>query len=290
MSAAIAGQDTETASFEALRRADVSVVRAAIRSGRYQGHTAGLGPGRLQCNLVILPQTQAIDFFRFCQRNPKPCPLVGVSDTGDPMMRTLGADIDIRTDVPRYIVYRYGERVEERESLHDLWRDDLIAFALGCSFTFEQALIRAGIAMRHIDEDRTVPMYRTRLETVPAGPFGGGMVVSMRPVADGDIERAVTISGRYPQAHGAPVHIGSPDAIGIDDLGAPDWGDPAPIGAGETPVFWACGVTPQNAVLRARPPICITHKPGRMLITDIPDDAESPVLPTTIRTDDRREA
>ena len=294
MNAAVAGQDSETVSFDALRRADVPTVRAAIRAGRYKGHTAGLGLGRLQCNLVILPQAQAIDFFRFCQRNPKPCPLVGVSDTGDPMMRTLGADIDIRTDVPQYIVYRDGERVEERESLHDLWRDDLIAFALGCSFTFEQALIRAGIAMRHIDEDRTVPMYRTGLETVPAGPFGGGTVVSMRPIADGDIERTVSISGRYPQAHGAPVHIGAPDAIGIDNLGAPDWGDPAPVGAGETPVFWACGVTPQNAVLRAKPPLCITHTPGRMLITDIPDDAEIPVLsPSTIattKTDDRREA
>ena len=269
------------ASYENLRSLALSDLRLAIREGRYAGHTAGLGDGFLQCNLAIFSEAYAVDFFRFCQRNPKACPLVGVSDTGDPMMRTLGADIDVRSDLPGYNVYRQGELAEQRADIRDLWRDDFVAFALGCSFTFERALIDAGIPVRHIEDNLTAPMYRTSVETVPAGPFGGSMVVSMRPIPREDVARARDISARYPLAHGGPVQIGAPAAIGVTNLARPDWGDPVPVLDGETPVFWACGVTPQNALMHAKPPICITHTPGRMLITDVPEDAEVPVLSTT---------
>jgi uncharacterized protein YcsI (UPF0317 family) len=262
----------------ALRGADVSTLRAAIRAGRYRRHTAGLAPGRLQVNLAILPEALALDFFRFCQRNPKPCPLVGVTDTGDPMLRTLGRDLDIRSDAPAYAVYEDGERVATVPDIRSLWRDDLVGFALGCSFTFERALEEAGVPMRHVAMDATVPMFRTTMETVSSGPFGGGMVVSMRPIPEADVQRTVEICRRYPLAHGAPVHVGDPHAIGIADLARPDWGDPVPVEPGEIPVFWACGVTPQNAARNAKPPLFIAHSPGAMLVTDVDERAEVPVL------------
>lgn len=264
-------------SHEALRSAAAPAVRAAIRRGRYAGQTAGLGGRNLQANVAIMPADWALDFMRFCQRNPKPCPLVGVSDTGDPMMRTLG-DIDIRTDVPAYNIYRHGRLAGDANDISDLWQDDFVAFALGCSFTFERALQDAGIALWHIDNDRVVPMYRTRIATRAAGRFGGGMVVSMRAIHDHQAELATDISRRYPHAHGAPVHCGDPAAIGIADLATPDWGDAAPLSPGATPVFWACGVTPQVAIERARLPLCITHMPGRMLITDVDGGAETPFI------------
>ncbi len=262
---------------ESLRRLDVGGLRALIRAGEYHGHTAGLASGRLQTNLAIMPERDALDFMRFCQRNPKPCPLVGVTDTGDPRMRTLG-DIDIRTDVPAYNVYRDGELADTVYDLNELWRGDFVAFALGCSFTFEHALMAAGIRLHHIERDETVAMYRTRLETVPAGPFRGGTVVSMRPIAREHVGLATEISRRYPLAHGAPVHIGDPAEIGIASLASPDWGDPPVVGEDEVPMFWACGVTPQNAIRHARLPLCITHQPGRMLVTDVAEDAEVPVI------------
>ena len=265
----IPNETVDGMSFAALRRMKVAEARAVIRSGQYAGHTAGIGLGYLQGNVAILPAEYALDFFRFCQRNPKPCPLVGVSDTGDPMMRTLGHDIDIRTDVPQYNIYRDGELAEQRTEITDLWRDDFTAFVLGCSFTFEEALIAEGIHLRHIDEDLTVSMYRTNIETKIAGPFGGPVVVSMRPLMPANAVRACAITARFPQAHGEPIHIGDPAAIGIDNLDHPDWGDPTAIRNGELPVFWACGVTPQAAIRSAKPPICITHAPGRMLITDV---------------------
>lgn len=260
---------------------DPQVVRRLIRQGRHQGQTAGLAPGRLQANLVVLPASRALDFMRYCQRNPKPCPLVGVTDTGDPFFRTLGADIDLRTDLPAYNIYRDGRLVESRSCLIELWQDDFVAFALGCSFTFERALMAAGMPLDHIEANRTVAMYRTSIETRPAGPFAGGMVVSMRPIDDDRVADAIDISKRYPLAHGEPIHVGDPDAIGIVDLDAPDWGDPPRIPIGRTPVFWACGVTPQNAIRQARPPICITHKPEHMLITDVDEFAETPFAPST---------
>lgn len=266
-----------------LRNASVPEIRQAIRQGLYTRHTAGLADGRLQANVVILPEDMALDFMRFCQRNPKPCPLVGVSDTGDPMMRTLGADIDIRTDVPRYNIYRDGVLAEQLTDIRELWHDDMVAFALGCSFTFERALAAAGISVRNVELDTTVSMYRTMVETEPAGPFGGGMVVSMRPIDREDVENAIEISGNYPLAHGRPIHAGDPAAIGIADIARPEWGDPTPIESTDVTVFWACGVTPQNAIMRAKPPLSITHAPGSMLITDVDEHAEVPVLTTTTR-------
>lgn len=255
---------------EALRHAAPAEIRARIRAGELSGHTAGMAPGHLQGNVAILPGELAEDFFRFCQRNPKPCPLVGVSDRGDPGLPTLGTDIDIRTDLGGYNVFRDGKLVEQREQIADLWRDDFVTFVLGCSFSFEEALMAEGIRLRHIEQDRTVSMYRTSIQTVPAGPFSGEMVVSMRPMTTRDAIRAVQITGRFPEAHGTPVHLGDPAEIGIRDISRPDWGDPTEFRPGEIPVFWACGVTPQVAVRNARPPVCITHSPGRMLVTDIP--------------------
>jgi uncharacterized protein YcsI (UPF0317 family) len=194
------------------------------------------------------------------------------------MMRTLGRDIDIRSDIPSYNVYRNGALANQATNISDIWQDDMVAFALGCSFTFERALVEADIPLRHIERNQTVPMFRTNVQTHQAGPFAGGLVVSMRPLRDADIEKAADISRRYPLAHGAPVHVGSPDAIGITDIDQPDWGDNVEILHGETPVFWACGVTPQNAVAAAGLPLCITHTPGRMLITDIDELAEVPVF------------
>lgn len=266
-------------SYENLKNSTLAEVRTEIRAGRYTAHTAGLGRGSLQANLVIMPEEFAFDFMRYCQRNPKPCPITGVSDTGNPMMFTMGNDIDIRTDVPAYNIYRNGRLDISMTNIAEIWRDDFVVFTLGCSFTFEHALLDAGINLWHIDNDRTVPMFRSSIETTPAGPFSGKMVVSMRSVCEERVDEVIEISRRFPLAHGAPVHVGDPKAIGITDLSSPDWGDPAPVGANEVPVFWACGVTPQVAIKAAQLPICITHKPGCMLITDIAEDAEVPVLP-----------
>ena len=241
---------------------------ALIRSGQHTGHTAGLALGCLQGNVVILPQDLALSVAAFCHRNPKPCPLVAMSDPGDPRLPQLGADVDIRTDVPKYNVYRDGELAEQLTDLRQVWRDDFVTFVLGCSFSFEEALLAAGVPLRHMEQNVTVSMYRTSIETVPAGPFRGGMVVSMRPMTPQNAIRAVEITSRQPAAHGAPVHLGDPSQIGIADLAKPDWGDAQEIRSDEIPVFWACGVTPQAALRAARPPICITHCPGAMLIAD----------------------
>ena len=264
--------------YKNLKSSDLHTVRAAIRAGEYVSHTAGLGRGHLQANLAILPEEYALDFMRYCQRNPKPCPLTGVSDTGNPQMFTMGRDIDIRTDVPRYNIYRDGRLSEAVTDITDIWRDDLVVFALGCSFTFEHALQQAGIPVWHIDNDKTVPMFRSNIDTVPAGPFSGKMVVSMRAIPEDRVEEVIAISRRYPLAHGAPVYWGDPNGLGITDIAQPDWGDAAPVAPGQVPVFWACGVTPQVAIEAARLPICITHTPGHMLITDIAEDAEVPVM------------
>lgn len=251
-----------------LERTDPATLRRAIRAGRHRGHTVGLAPGRVQGNLVILPQALAADFLRFCQRNPKPCPVLAVSEPGDPRVPELGEDLDLRTDVPRYRVWREGVLDTEVDDLRGLWRDDLVGFVLGCSFSFEQALLDDGIPLRHVAQGRNVAMYRSAIPTVAAGPFSGPLVVSMRPMTPAHAIRAIQVTSRFPSVHGAPVHFGDPAAIGITDLGQPDYGDPVEIAPGEVPVFWACGVTPQAALLAARPALCFTHAPGCMLVTD----------------------
>jgi uncharacterized protein YcsI (UPF0317 family) len=248
---------------------DAAAVRAAIRSGHWTRHTSGLADQHVQGNVVILPEADAQEFQLFCERNPKPCPLLAVSEVGDPCLPTLGKNIDIRTDLPCYRVWRNGELISEPHDIKALWREDLVTFVIGCSFSFEQALIEAGIPLRHVNEGLNVAMYRTHIETAPAGKFSGPMVVSMRPLSAADAIRAVEITSRFPNVHGAPVHFGDPLAIGITDLATPDYGDAVAVMRDEIPVFWACGVTPQAALLRAKPAFCITHSPGCMLMTDL---------------------
>lgn len=243
--------------------------RQAIRAGHWSAHTSGLANGHVQCNLVVLPQAWADDFLRYCVRNPKPCPLLAVGEPGDYRLHALGEDIDLRTDLPRYRVWRDGELVAEPSDIHTLWTPDLVAFAIGCSFSFEQALLEAGVPLRHIAQQRNVAMYRTHIATAPSGPFAGPMVVSMRPLRAADAIRAIQITARYPSVHGAPVHLGDPRLIGIENLAAPHYGDAVEMADDELPVFWACGVTPQAAIAQARVPLCITHAPGAMLITDL---------------------
>ncbi|MBX5471162.1 MAG: putative hydro-lyase [Acetobacteraceae bacterium] len=244
-------------------------VRMLIRAGRHTGPTAGRAPAYVQANLVVLPRDWAFDFLRFCQQNPKPCPLLAVSEPGEPHVPSLGEDLDIRTDLPRYRIWRDGELIAEPADILGHWRGDLVAFLLGCSFSFEEALIADGIRLRHIEQGRNVPMYRTNIPTQPAGPFHGPMVVSMRPLRPAEAIRATLITGRFPTVHGAPVHIGLPEQIGIADLTRPDYGDPVDIHPDELPVFWACGVTPQAVVAASAVPFCITHAPGHMLVTDL---------------------
>lgn len=242
--------------------------RLACRSG-LAATTAGVAPGCVQGNLAILPEQYAAAFHRFCQLNPKPCPIVGISDVGNPRIPALGLDLDIRTDLPRYRVWRDGELIEEPTDIIAHWRDDLVAFVIGCSFSFEEALLAEDIPIRHIERNVRVPMYRTNIACVPAGPFAGPMVVSMRPLKPADAIRAIQITSRFPAVHGAPVHIGLPQSIGIADITKPDYGDPVPIEADELPVFWACGVTPQAVIAAAKLPFAITHAPGLMLVTDL---------------------
>lgn len=248
--------------------ADGSAVRRLCRIPAFTGHTSGAAPGYVQGNLVVLPTDDAHDFLRFCQRNPKPCPLIGVSEPGRPTIPELGEDLDIRTDLPRYRVWREGELVEEPTAIEHLWRGDLVAFVIGCSFTFEEALMADGIPLRHVQQGANVAMYRTSVETAPAGRFHGPLVVSMRPMTPARAIRAVQITSRFPAVHGAPVHIGHAAGIGVADLARPDYGDPVAVEPDELPVFWACGVTPQAVIAAARPRFAITHAPGCMLVTD----------------------
>lgn len=243
--------------------------RMRIRLGEFTGPTSGLAPGYVQCNLVILPQAYAADFQAFCQRNPKPCPLLATSETpGDPTLPMLGDGIDVRTDLPMYRRWINGSLDAELDNLTDDWREDLVTFALGCSFSFEEALLEAGLEIRHISEHCNVPMYRTNIPCASAGPFVGNMVVSMRPMQPAQAIRAIQICSRFPAVHGAPVHFGDPATIGIEHLEQPDFGDRVSVHAGEVPVFWACGVTPQVALESAKLPLAFTHSPGHMLLTD----------------------
>ncbi len=244
------------------------LARLAIRRGEHRGPTAGLAPGHVQANLAIVPAEVAPAFERFCRANPVPCPLLAVSKPGDHCFTELGTDLDLRTDFPRYRIYRHGLLAEEPEDLLSVWRDDLVAFAIGCSFSFEEALLAAGLPVRHIERGCNVPMYVTDRDCVAVPPFAGRMVVSMRPMTPAQAERAAAVTGRYAAVHGAPVHIGDPEALGIRDLSQPEFGDAVPLAPGEVPVFWACGVTPQVALAAARLPFAIAHSPGHMLVTD----------------------
>jgi uncharacterized protein YcsI (UPF0317 family) len=254
-----------------LRHATGAEVRRQARSGEWTAPTPGLALGFVQANLVVVPRDLAFDFLLFCQRNPRPCPLLDVTEPGSAEPHLVAPDADVRDDLPRYRVWRNGELVEEPTSLRPWWRDDLVGFLLGCSFTFENALLQAGVPVRHVEAGCNVPMYRTSLACRPAGVFRGPLVVSMRPLTPAQAIRAVQVCSRFPRAHGAPVHIGDPSAIGIRDLSRPDYGDPVEVHPGEVPVFWACGVTPQAVVMEVRPPLLFTHKPGHMFVTDLRD-------------------
>jgi uncharacterized protein YcsI (UPF0317 family) len=247
-------------------------VRRQIRDGKWRKPTAGLAPGYVQTNLAILPRELAFDFLLFAQRNPKPCPVLEVTDAGSPEPRITAPGADLRTDTPKYCIYRHGKLADEVTDLHAVWRDDLVSFLLGCSFTFESALLQAGVPVRHIEEQKNVPMFISSIQCVPAGVFQGPLVVTMRPIPAELVSRAVQITGRYPGVHGAPVHIGNPTQIGIRDLMRPDFGDAVTIHPGEIPVYWACGVTPQAVAMQAKPSLMITHAPGHMFITDLKNE------------------
>ena len=255
-----------------LRNATAAEIRRLASLGHFTEPTAGLAMGGVQANLVAVPGDLAFDFLLFCQRNPRPCPLLDVTEAGSAEPRLAAPGADLRTDVPRYRVYRRGELVDEPTDVKNLWQDDWVGFLLGCSFTFENALLQAGLPVRHLELGRNVPMYRTNIACEPAGVFRGPMVVSMRPMTPAQAIRAVQVTGRFPRAHGAPVHIGDPAAIGITNLDRPDFGDTiVDIRPGEVPVFWACGVTPQAVAMEFRPPLLVTHKPGCMFVTDLQD-------------------
>ncbi len=248
---------------------DGKSLRAAVRAGVFSRQTAGQAPGFVQGNVVVLRAADAGDFLRFATLNPKPCPIIGMSEPGQPHLPMLGQDIDIRRDVPRYRVWRDGALVDEPTDIAPYWQDDLVSFVLGCSFSFEEALLENGLEVRHIRLGLNVPMFRTSIACEPAGRFHGPLVVTMRPYRAADAIRAVQVTSRFPSVHGAPVHLGRPDLIGIADLSRPDYGDAVPVADDEIPVFWACGVTPQAAIAQARLPFAITHAPGCMLVTDL---------------------
>lgn len=248
-----------------------SEVRQFIREGKIDFQTSGMCNGFAQANMAVLPKDLAFDFLLFTQRNQKPCPVLDVTEPGSPVPRLIAPNADLRYDIPRYRIYRKGELTDEVTNLDKYWRDDLVAFLLGCSFSFEGPMLDAGLDVRHITDNHNVPMYITNIECVPAGVFHGPMVVSMRPMKPKDAVRAVQVTSRMPFVHGAPIHFGDPEAIGIKDISKPDFGDASLIKPGEVPVFWACGVTPQAVAMAVKPEFMITHAPGHMFISDVPN-------------------
>ena len=243
-------------------------LRRACRQGDFRAPTSGHAPARIQANLMIVPKAQAFDFLLFCQRNPKPCPLLDVTEAGDPRPLGVAPEADLRSDLPGYRVYRKGVLWVETTDIHEHWRDDLVSFLIGCSFTFENALVQAGLPVRHLQQGRNVPMYRTNIACNPAGKFHGPTVVSMRPLTPAQAIKATTICAGFPKSHGTPIHFGDPAAIGIANIAKPDYGDAVDIHPGEVPVFWACGVTPQAVAVASKLPFLITHKPGHMFVSD----------------------
>ncbi|MCP2167828.1 putative hydro-lyase [Goodfellowiella coeruleoviolacea] len=246
-------------------------VRERFRDGERRP-SAGLAPGYAQANLVSLPQEYAYDFLLFAQRNPKPCPVLEVLDAGA-VASELAEGSDVRTDLPGYVVWENGERVAEVGEVTSYWRADLVTFLIGCSFTFETALRDHGVPVRHVDQGSNVPMFLTNQACRPAGRLSGNLVVSMRPIPAGLVAKAVRVTGMYPAVHGAPVHVGDPAALGVADVATPDFGDAVRFEPGDVPVFWACGVTPQAALMASKLPFAITHAPGHMFVTDVPDHA-----------------
>ncbi len=254
---------------ESLRNTHPRELRRLIRDGVWRSHTMGLAEGHVQANVAILPRHLAYDFLVFCQRNPKPCPVLAVTDPGVPEVRDLAPGSDLRTDVPRYRVFRDGECVAEAEDVRAEWREDLVGFLLGCSATFERALLQANIYLRHLEEGVVPPVYVSGIECRPAGPFAGPMVVSMRPIRFDQVPQAALVTSRYPATHGGPIHIGDPKAIGISDLEQVAFGEPLLPRHDEVPVFWACGITPQVVAARAKPDLMITHYAGHLFVTDV---------------------
>ncbi|MFR5877031.1 MAG: putative hydro-lyase [Eubacterium sp.] len=244
-------------------------VKKLIRAGQITTQTSGMCNGYAQANLCILPKDYAFDFLLFCMRNPKPCPVLEVGDVGSKEFRFMAAEGDVCKDFPKYRIWRNGQLEKEVTDITDYWQEDFVYFLIGCSFSFESELLEASVPVRHIEEGRNVPMFNTNIELTPAGAFHGNMVVSMRPIPNDLVVKAVNVTAAMPRVHGAPVQIGNPNAIGIEDINKPDYGDRVTINDGEVPVFWACGVTPQNAVMATKPPIAITHAPGHMFITDV---------------------
>jgi len=250
-----------------------AAVRQLIREEKITGQTSGMCAGFAQANLAIVPKEYAYDFLLFTQRNPRPCPVLEVSDVGSRILKKIAAGADIATDIPKYRIYENGELTGEYTNVEKFWRDDLVSFLIGCSFSFEAELLEIGVPVRHIEENRNVPMFITNIACEPAGIFTGNMVVSMRPLPPDQIVRATLSTGSMPAVHGAPIHIGDPAVIGIKDVMKPDFGDAVTINPGEVPVFWPCGVTPQAALMATKPPFAITHAPGHMLITDVKNTA-----------------
>ena len=251
-------------------RNNAEAARAMIRDGQHHGNTSNLAPGHVQANLAVVPASLAFDFLLFATRNPKPCPLVEVVETGVEARRTAPGS-DLRTDLPGYRLFVDGEHVDSASDATTWWREDMVAFLLGCSFSFDAALLKAGIPVRHTELGRNVSMYVTDQQCEPAGPFSAPLVVSMRPLPEHLVESATELTASYGHAHGGPIHVGDPTEIGIADITSPDFGDSVPILDGEVPAFWACGVTPQLAIARARPEVAISHEPGSMFITDLSD-------------------
>ncbi len=247
-------------------------IRQLCRESKFTAPTPGLAPGFVQANLVILPDDWAFEFLLFCQRNPKACPILDVTEIGSPEPKLIAPGSDLRTDLPRYKIFRQGQFWEETTDIRAFWHQNLVAFLIGCSFSFENAMIAAGLPVRHIETGKNVPMYKTNINCIPTQRFSGPLVVSMRPLPAHQVVRAVEVTQRYHKAHGSPVHIGDPSAIGIQTLENPDYGDAVPLHPGEVPVFWACGVTTQTAILQAQPEFAITHAPGHMFISDLRDE------------------
>jgi uncharacterized protein YcsI (UPF0317 family) len=255
-----------------IRNLHPAAIRKLIRNGEFNSSTEGCADGYAQANLVILPEKNAFDFLLFCQRNPKPCPILEVTEPGNYFLRDMAEGADVRTDLPRYRIYEKGECVGDVEQIVEHWRDDLVAFMIGCSYSFEWALLAANIRLRHIELGEIVSVYFTNKACKSAGIFEGPIVTSMRPIKRAQLVRAIQISSRFPAVHGAPVHVGDPAELGVD-LGKPDFGWKPEIGEDEIPVFWGCGVTPQAVAMKAKPDFMITHYPGHMFITDILSEA-----------------